>query len=78
MYLIFASSETETRAAVVELGHPWKNVTVQRTLPPLKYYYDLEMGRLKILHSKSIHKLFMSIFTVFIYTYPIDYARRCS
>ena len=34
----------ETRSAVVELSHPWKNVTILRKLPPLKYYYDLEMG----------------------------------
>ena len=29
---------------MVELSHPWKNVVVQRKLPPLKYYYDLDMG----------------------------------
>ena len=34
----------ETRSAVVELGCPWKSVTVQRKLPPLKYYYDLDSG----------------------------------
>ena len=34
----------ETWSAVVELGHPWKNVTILRKLPPLKYYYDLQMG----------------------------------
>ena len=35
---------TETRTSVVELGHPWKCVKVRRKLPPLKYYYDLDMG----------------------------------
>lgn len=38
-------NDLETRTAVVDLGHPWNSVTVQRKLPPLKYYYDLEMGR---------------------------------
>ena len=29
---------------MVEVGHPWSNVTVKRKLPPLKYYYDFEMS----------------------------------
>lgn len=36
---------TEIRLAVVEVGHPWKDVTVQRKLPPLKYTYDFEMSK---------------------------------
>ena len=35
----------ETRSAVVEVGHPWSNVTVKRKLPPLKYYYNFEMSK---------------------------------
>ena len=38
---------TEKRVAVVEVGEPWKDVTVHRKLPPLKYYYDFEMSKLK-------------------------------
>ena len=38
----------ETRSAVVEVGHPWSNVTIKRKLPPLKYYYDFEMSKYSI------------------------------
>ena len=32
--------------AVVEVRQPWGSMTVCRKLPPLKYYYDFEIGRL--------------------------------
>jgi hypothetical protein len=38
----------EIRVAVVEVGHPWKDTTVQRKLPPLKYTYDFEMSKWKV------------------------------
>ena len=41
---------TEVRSAVVEVGHPWSSVTVKRKLPPLKYYYDLEMSKSIIMY----------------------------
>ena len=40
----------EIRSAVVEVGHPWSNVTVKRKLPPLKYYYDFEMSKHCMMH----------------------------
>jgi len=46
--MLFAEQEAqerERRLAVVEVGRPWGNTTVCRKLPPLKYYYDFEMGR---------------------------------
>lgn len=48
----------EKRLAVVEVGHPWKDVTVHRKLPPLKYYYDFEM-------SKCIVKIMMCIYGMY-------------
>ena len=34
----------EKREAVVHVDKPWADVTIQRKLPPLKYYYDFEMS----------------------------------
>jgi len=36
---------SERREAVVRVDKPWGDVTIQRKLPPLKYYYDLEMSK---------------------------------
>ena len=44
------------RSAVVELGQPWQSASVQRKLPPLKYYYDLEMGELEGTGHEIPHK----------------------
>ena len=35
----------EKRFTVVEVGHPWKNESVERNMQPLKYYYDLDMSK---------------------------------
>ena len=35
---------SEVREAVVHVDKPWGDVTIQRKLPPLKYYYDLEIS----------------------------------
>ena len=54
----------ETRSAVVELGHPWKSVTMQRKLPPLKYYYDLKMGEAYTLNTMlHLHTHYTLIYT---------------
>ena len=43
----------EIRLAVVEVGHPWKDVTVRRKLPPLKYIYDFEMSKCDWIFAKT-------------------------
>lgn len=37
---------TEKRCVVVEVGQPFGNTTVERKLPPLKWYYDLKFSKL--------------------------------
>ena len=44
IYIPWYKTFVETRSAVVEVCHPWSNVTVKRKLQPLKYYYDFEMS----------------------------------
>lgn len=32
------------REAVMEIGKPWSNITISRSLSSLKYFYDLKFG----------------------------------
>lgn len=41
---VFKISLSAKREAVVEIGKPWSNMTISRSLSSLKYFYDLKFG----------------------------------
>ena len=64
------AQEREKRLALVEVGEPWKDVTIQRKLPPLKYYYDFEMSKiLQIAMMGSCHT-HTGVFTIATHSIP--------
>ena len=42
--LLHIGKPTAKLETVVEVGKPWSNITVSRSLSALKYFYDLKFG----------------------------------
>ena len=42
--LIFLNYFSAKREAVVQIGKPWDNITISRSLSSLKFFYDLKFG----------------------------------
>ena len=43
-FVVVLYSYSAIRTGTVFVGAPWKSVTVQRAMPALKFYHDLDIG----------------------------------